>query len=68
MIFLYLCFIGYPLAILVLKIRAKEYDDPKIFISIIVWVGACSVFWYYMDWYTWNAGERFFDPDFIWKN
>ena len=39
-----------------------------IFIGIIIWVGACSAFWYYMDWYTWDAGERLFDPDFIWKN
>jgi len=68
MIILYLCFIGFPLVILILKIKAKEYDDPKLFIWIIIWVGACSVFWYYMDWYTWDVGEGLFDPNFIWKN
>ena len=68
MIILYLCFIGFPLAILILKVKAKEYDDPKLFIWIIIWIVACSTFWHYMGWYTWDAGERLFDPDFIWKN
>ncbi len=56
------------MAILILKIKAREYDDPKLFVWIIIWVGACSAFWYHMDWYTWDTGEGFFDPDFIWKN
>ena len=48
--------------------KAREYDDPKLFVWIIIWVGACSAFWYHMDWYTWDTGEGFFDPNFIWKN
>ena len=33
----------------ILKIKAKEYDDPKLFIWIIIWVGACSAFWYHIS-------------------
>ena len=54
--------------ILILKIKIKEFDDPILFISIIVWLIAITIFWYHMDWFTFNHDGPLFDPDFIWKN
>ena len=67
MIWLYLCFNFIPAMILILKIKNKEYDDPKLFIYIVLWLIAVSVFWYYMDWYTFDAPRGVFDPDYLRK-
>ena len=53
--------------ILILKIKNKEYDDPKFFVYISLWLIAVSVFWYYMGWYTFDAPRGVFDPDYFRK-
>ena len=54
-----------PVTILILKIKNKEFEDPILFILIILWLIGISIFWYYMEWFVlegWN-----YDPQ-IWKN
>ena len=68
MVWLYLGINFMPAMILILKIKNKEFDDPKLFISIIVWLVAITIFWYHMDWFTFDHDGPLFDPDFIWKN
>ena len=67
MIWLYLSFNFIPMMILILKIKNKEYDDPKFFVYISLWLIAVSVFWYYMGWYTIDAPRGVFDPDYFRK-
>lgn len=67
MIWLYLCFNFIPAMILILKIKNKEYDDPKLFVCIVLWLVAISVFWYYMEWYTFESTPGVFDPDYLRK-
>jgi len=67
MIWLYLCFNFIPVMILILKIINKEYDDPRFFIYILLWLIAVSVFWYYMGWYTFDAPRVVFDTDYLRK-
>tara|TARA_B100000941_G_C28188268_1_gene390561 strand:+ start:140 stop:337 length:198 start_codon:yes stop_codon:yes gene_type:complete len=65
MVFVYLFLVGLPSIILLLKIKNKEFDEPWLFISIIIWIILLSIFWYYMDWYTiegWTLEK------IIWKN
>jgi hypothetical protein len=67
MIILYFCFIGFPLVMLILKIKNREYDDLKLFIWILIWIIGCTIFWYYMDWFTFDSAPVLFDPDYIRK-
>lgn len=67
MIWLYLCFNFIPVMILILKIINKEYDDPRLFIYIVLWLIAVSVFWYYKGWYTFDYPRGVFDPDYLRK-
>ena len=67
MIWLYLCFNFIPMMILILKIKNKEYDGPKLFVYISLWLIAVSVLWYYMGWYTFDTPRGVFDPDYLRK-
>ena len=65
MVFVYLFLVGLPSIVLFLKIKNKEFDEPGLFISIIIWIILLSIFWHYMDWYTiegWTLEK------IIWKN
>ena len=63
---LYFCLIGFPLALVVLKIKNKEFDEPKLFVYVVIWIIAISFFWYHFD--LFNADYKpFRDEDFIWK-
>jgi len=65
MIFVYIGLNFVPIAILILKIKNKEFDEPLLFISIIIWLLVISIFWYHMDWYTLEGWS--YEPQ-IWKN
>jgi len=67
MIILYFCFIGFPLAILIQNIRHGDFSDPKLYVWIIIWIVACTVFWTYMDWWTWDSGPPLNDKDWYRK-
>ena len=68
MTILYSWLVGLPLVMMFFKIKAKEYDDPMLFVILIGWIIGCSVLWFYMGWFDLESGKEFFDPDFIWKN
>ena len=68
MTILYSWLVGLPLVMIIFKIKAKEYDDPMLFVILIGWIIGCSVLWFYMGWFDLESGKGFFDPNFIWKN
>ena len=65
MIFVYIGLNLIPIIILFLKIKNKEFDEPLLFLSIIIWFLSISILWYYMDWYTFEGWD--YEPQ-IWKN
>ena len=67
MIILYFCFIGFPLLMVILKIKNKEYDEPQLFIWVAVWIILCTIGFYYMDWLNFDYEPGLLDPDWIRK-
>ena len=65
MIWLYLCFIFFPVIGMFLKIKNKEFDEPSVFVIGILWIVIVTIFWFYMDWFNFDTGSGIFDPDFI---
>tara|TARA_B110000971_G_C19913236_1_gene455557 strand:+ start:612 stop:815 length:204 start_codon:yes stop_codon:yes gene_type:complete len=67
MTILYLWVVGFPLLGTILKIKKKEFDDPKFFAFIIVWIAACTGLWFYMGWFSLESSPGSYDPDWIRK-
>lgn len=67
MIILYFCLVGFPLLMVILKIKNKEYDEAQIFIWVAVWIILCTIGFYYMDWLNFDYVPGLQDPDWIRK-
>ena len=56
-----------PSAILFLKIKNKEYDEPELFVWIAIFIIVLTVGFYYMDWFTWDHDGPIYDPNYYRK-
>ena len=67
MIFIYISLVGFPLYIMIMKIKHKEYDEPQMFVWGVIWIVGISILWEYLDWWTFSGGKGLYDPDWIRK-
>ena len=56
-----------PIGIIFLKIKHKEYDEPKLLIAIAIFVIVITAGFYYLDWFNWNYGGPIGDPNYYRK-
>lgn len=71
MIWLYFGFLFIPGAILVLKLKEKEWkdeDDIKTIVGCVLFIIGLSILFYYQDWFTFDHDGPIFDEIMIWKN
>jgi hypothetical protein len=70
-IWLYFGFLFYPGAILVLKLKEKEWkneDDIKTIVGCVLFIIGLSILFYYQDWFTFDHDGPLFNEIMIWKN